>query len=458
MAENENSEVTVSSQKSTDIIDNILQLNDDCLMVIMKKLNLIDLCAVAETCSRFKCVADEVFESQRKSYAMPQPGIEFKDHQRILINFGKLVTKGTCIMDFGGIVMKMNKAQMIAAFQWLERYCSESLQHLTVAGFTTEEIDLPPSAIRLMSKVQRIDFMIPISDQILRNALLDCYELVELSMLMYDGPFHWQDHRFPNLRKLSNRVRLDGNTDFNKIEAFFKNHTKLTDLSTQFLNYHGEHAIDFTFLKHLPDLKKLDFILVGAPIVGTEAFAYLKKLQEFTVDSSSDKRTDALILEHLASVDSLVKLVLAFPEVSHLNAGIGRFTNLTKLEISAHHRAPHDEFDNANIASLATLRNSSITELKVGCIKLLKPQSIVNVIRNMNKVTKLKLFCEIELTEKFCQKLAQVCSAQNRKLEIILEEEVVDEMNYDLNFIDKFNKEHGVYVEVKTERDTFNIE
>ncbi len=463
MAENKNSEVTaLSSQKSDeptmDIIDNILQLNEDCLMLIMKNLKLIDLCAVSETCSRFKCVAGEVFQSQHKSYGIPQLGIEFKDHQRILINFGKLVTVATCITNFCNILdVAMNREQIITAFQWLERYCGESLQQLKIIGLEGE-IDLPPSAIRLMSKVQKIDMMTPICDPMLQNALLNCNELVQLNLFMYDGPFHWQDHRFPHLQKLMHRVLLNCDTDFNKIETFFQHHTKLSDLSTQFLNHHGEHAIDFTFLKHLPDLTKLGFILVGAPIVGTEAFACLKKLQQFTVDSSSDKRTDALIFENLASVDSLVKLVLAFPEVSHLIAGIGRFTNLSKLEISSHDMAPFDEFDNANIASLSRLRNSSITELKVGCMKLLEPESIVKVIRNLKKMKTLKLDCEVELTEQVCRKLVKICSSQVRKLEIILEEEIIGDMNFDFDFIEKFNKENGVYVEVKIECDAVVIE
>lgn len=423
-------------------------------MTIMKKLEEIDLCSVAETCSRLKCVAGEVFKSKYKLFGIPQVDIEFLDHRRILKNFGHLVTSGACITNFGPIVM--NKKQKIIAFKWLERYCGESLQQMQIIG--TKKFNWPPSAIRLMSNLQRIDFMIPISDRFLRKALWNCNELVELNLFFYGGHFHLQDHRFPNLKKLSNRVLLNEDTDFGKIDTFFQHHTKLTDLSTQFLHYHGDHAIDFAFIKHLPDLTKLSFILVGAPIVGVEAFAYLKNLQEFTFDSTSDHRTDALILENLASVDTLVKLVLGFPEVSHLIAGIERFKNLATLEISCHDMDPHDAFDDANISSLAQLRNSSLVELEVGCMKLLQPESIVNVIRSLTKVKTLKLYCEIELTEKLCQSLAKVCAAQIRKLVIRFEEYIMADMDFAFDFIEKFNKEHGAFVEVKMEIDSFDIE
>ncbi|XP_037043057.1 uncharacterized protein LOC119079335 isoform X2 [Bradysia coprophila] len=391
-------------------------------------------------------VAGEAFAYRKKTYGMPQNGIKFKDHRRILKTFGNFVTTVTCITNFSDI--GLNTRQMISAFKWLEVYCAESLKHINIIGM--EKIDLPPSAIRLMPKLQRIDFSMPISDRMLRKALWNCNELVELNLMMYEGPFHLQDHRFPQLEKLSNRVRLNRDTDFNKIETFFRHHTKLTSLSTQFLiNYHGDRAIDFAFLKHLPDLKKLSLILVGEPIVGTEAFAYLKNLQEFSVDSSRDKRTDALILENLASVDSLVKLVLELPEVGHLVAGIGRFKKLSKLEISSNGVYPHGTFDNANISSLSQLRDSTLTELEIGCIKLLEPESIVNVVRNLNKLKILKLYCETELSETICLRLANVCSSQRRKLIIILEKEVVDDMNFDFDYIGTFNKNHGSFVEVK---------
>lgn len=430
----------------TDNINNILQLNDDCLLRIMENLEPIDLCAIAETCTRLKYIAEEAFIYQNRSYIIPKINIKFEDHKRILENFGRLVTAATCIrINICGIVM--NERQMISAFQWMEQYCSESLQRINIVGIET--IDLPPSAMRLMSKLQRIDLTVPLSDQMVRNTLWNCNELVELNLFLHDGPFCLQDHRFPQLRKLSNRMRLDRGTDFDEIETFFRHHTRLTDLSTQFLNYHGGRAIDFAFLKHLPDLEKLTFILVGAQIEGIEAFASLKNLKEFSIDPSSEKRTDALIFENLASVNTLVKLVLSFPDVSHLVSGMGRFKELSKVEISSHGL---DDFEDANISSLAHLCNNSLTELKISCIKLLKPKSILNVVRNLTKLKIMTLCCEAMLTERICLSLVNICSSQVRKLVIILDKDVVDSMYFDFNFIEMFNKKHGSWVEVKIQR------
>lgn len=462
MAESKNLQVTAYGNENavkpdaSSKIENIQQLNDHCLMLIMKNLGMIDLCAVAETCTRLKSLAGEVFRCKRggDSYGIPQNDLAFKDHRRILKNFGHLVTSGSCItkfFDFG-----VNAKQTNTAFKWFKRYCADSLQKFTIIGF--EEMVLPPSAVQLLAGMRRIDLMIQLSDRVVRNALLNCSKLVELNLTVYDGPFDFEDHRFPHLLKLSNRVRLNRQTNFNKIETFFRYHTKLTELSTQFLNYHGNHAVNLAFLRHLPDLKKLSFILVGAPVINIEAFGYLNNLQKFTVDGSSEQRTDALMLANLSSVDSLVKLVLGFPEISHLIAGIERFKNLSKLEISSFDMDPNDTFDNANISALAQLRDSPLTELVVGCLKMLAPESLVNVITTLTKLKTLQLECDIALTEKICQQLANVCSSQNRKLVIILDDGAIAETEFNFDYIENFNKKHGAFVEIIRKMVSVDIE
>lgn len=434
-------------------VDNLLDLNDDCLIIILKQLPLVDLCATAETCKRLQLIARNVFKSQHKCYGIPQPDLKFHDHERVLKNFGDIVTKFTCITKMFGI--GISKKRMKTSFDWMERYSGEALEQIIIiAG---EKIVLPKSAFAVMAKAKHIEVMAPISDRNLRAALLNCTHLVHLKFMVYDGPFHFDDHRFPHLQSLCNRVRVNPDTDYNKIETFFKHHTALTELQTQFLNDLGPDGdIDLSFLKHLTNLTKLNLVLCNSNVVGAEAFAYLKHLQEFRIDSSNDERTDVMILENLASVDSLLKLVLGMPEVSHLISGIERFRNLSVLAISEEDLAPHEHFHRANIASLGQLRNSTCTELQVRCYSLPEPESIVNVIANWKEVKTIKLFCEVALSEAICKRLAQVCSSQRRKIEIVLDEETIGDMNMDFKFIEKFNKDFGTFVEIKTVVSTFD--
>lgn len=427
-------------------IDNILDLNDDCLIKILKNLTLIDLCATAETCKRLQTVAREAFQSKHKDYGIPTQGVKLRDHQRILKNFGDVVKKFTCITEMFGI--GISGEQMKTAFKWAEQYCGAALESIDV--ISAGKIILPKSAMRLMAKVKQIDFWAPIADGHLHAVLLNCKELVELKLMTYNGPFHFPDHRFPQLRTLENRVRVNPRTDYNLIETFFKHHTALTELSTQFLNDLGSNGlIDLSFVKHLTNLTKLNLVLSKSKVVGTDAFTHLTNLQELCIDGSADKRTDTKILENLASVDSLMKLSLGLPDVGHLIASIGRFKNLSKLAISENHLGPDEHFNRVNIASLAQLSNNNCTELQISCLSLLEPNLIVNVVRNLKSVKTIELFCEVALSEAICKQLATVCSSQKRKIEIILKKEIVNEMDFDFTFVEKFNKEFGAFVEVK---------
>lgn len=145
-------------------------------------------------------------------------------------------------------------------------------------------------------------------------------------------------------------------------------------------------------------------------------------------------------------------------EVRHMIAGIGRFRNLSKLAISQDHLLHNEPFVNPDLASLAQLSNSQCTELEVSCLKLLKPESIVDVIRNFKEVKTMKLFCEVELTEAICKNLAKICASQKREIVIVLEKEIIDDVDFDFKYIAKFNKEHGAYVKIKTELNIYELE
>lgn len=425
----------------------ILDLNDDCLTKIFKDFfSSIELCAVAETCKRFQCIAREVFRSKWKSYTIPGRHGDFGDHQRILKNFGDIVTSFNCITRMFGV--GISGRQMKMAFEWAEKYCGEALQEVIVAS--AEELLVPESAIGLMAKVRHIKIMAPISDKNLGAVLMNSKKLVDLELMMYSGLFHFPDHRLPHLRTLSNRVQLGPRNDYKQIEKFFKHHSALTELNTQFLDGPGsDTVINLSFLKHLTNLTKLNLTLCNVKIVGVDAFTKLNNLQVLSICGSGDERIDVAILENLASVDSLVELSLGYPDVSHLITGIGRFKNLSKLEISDGHLGFYDQFPRANIESLSQLSNSSCKELKVSCSELLEPQTLVNVVRSLKEVKKIELFCEVALSKDICKRLAKVCATQKRKIEIILEKVSIDNMNFDFTFIDGFNKSFSAFVEIK---------
>lgn len=438
-------------ESSDQNINHILQVNYYCLLEILKYFSMIELCDISESCKRFQEVARDEFKRRGKFYAIPKYGVKFTDHARILRNFGDLIDEASLVnfMDLGEYLGRMDSSEMERAFNWFERYCAKTLQKLTIID--RDAFTLPSSAVRLMAKMKTIKLHSSISFQNARTALRCCKELVNLSMTLYDGPFHLADFHFPHLRTLDHRVNvnsLDYTNQFRQMENFFKNHPKLIELKTEFhSDWDFRYTIDISFIRHLVDLEKLELTIRGADVIGTESLANVKKLKDFMYDQSRNVRTDVAMLDNLASVD-LVKLELGFSEIDHLIASIERFKKLTQLSITQDMLPILDTFD-TNISNLSQLRNSQLTELNLICNELLEPASIVDVVCNLTELKEMKLWCRVELTEAICKKIAVICSRQRRKIKIILCEEALEDMNFDFVFMKKFNEEHELFIEIK---------
>ncbi|KAJ6649535.1 hypothetical protein Bhyg_04771 [Pseudolycoriella hygida] len=121
-------------------------------------------------------------------------------------------------------------------------------------------------------------------------------------------------------------------------------------------------------------------------------------MTKFSIDGSYDKKTDLELLELLGSVESLVTLELTMPDVSHVLRGIERFKSLKTLEIYGD--------DIVDISSLAQLR-SNCSVLEVCCRMLAQPNPLVDVVRNLKKLKKIELACQVALSEAACADLAK---------------------------------------------------
>ncbi|KAJ6649532.1 hypothetical protein Bhyg_04768 [Pseudolycoriella hygida] len=416
---------------------NILHLNDDCLIRIFNFLSLVDLCTTAEVCTHFKKIAGAVFESKHKHFKIPTIGVEFSDNQRILKHFGHLITSSS--FSKHNLHVNLNKGQVNLIFEWLGKYCTETLEQFDISGM--EDCHLPPTAITFLPKVKSIEFCYLISSEDLKAALDSCKNLVTLKLRWYNGPFLFANCLMPHLKVFQTDVRVNRLTDFIKIDAFFKNHTQLTVLCTRFLNNRKAHyAVDLSFLSHLSYLRILHLTLDGSNVSGTASLSHLNHLLNFSVDCSYDKKTDSEILDRLGSVESLVTFEFKMPDVSHVLRGIERFKNLTNLRIFG------DGI--VDISSLAQLCSNCI-QLVVSCKMLAEPKSLVDVIRNLKKLEKIELRCQVALSETVCEDLAKVCSSQYRKIVITIYENLLAKVDLDFSFIEKFNENNGRFVDIR---------
>ncbi|KAJ6649530.1 hypothetical protein Bhyg_04766 [Pseudolycoriella hygida] len=397
---------------------NVLALNDDCLKRILNFLSLMDLCTTSE---------------------IPTIGVEFSDNERILKHFGDRITSSSFLKH--KFPVSLNEGQVSLIFEWLGKYCTETVERFVIAGI--RRYTFPPTAIAFLSNVRSVEFCYPLSSDELEAAFGSGRQLNILKLYgpFHHGPFHFANHRMPHLKTLEYSVHVNSPTDFDQIDSFFRNHTQLDDLLIEFRNNQQSHyAIDLSFLSHLSDLTKLRLILNGSKVKGTASLSHLNSLWELIVDGSYDKETDLEILERLGSVESLVTLEVTMPDVSHVLRGIERFKNLTYLRIFG------DGI--VDISSLAQLR-SNCTELEVCCKMLTEPNSLVDVVRNLNKLEAIKLDCQVALSETVCTDLAKVCSSQDRKIFIVLENVLLAKVGFDFSFIERFNENNEKFVDIR---------
>lgn len=449
MANQQNVMANITRTESKDEkVNHILQVNDDCIFEVFQYFSLIELSRLSETCKHFQNIARIVFKRRSKNiYAIPNRDVKFADHPRILRNFGDLIDEVSVInfLDLFFIESGLSPEKMAKAFNWLERYCAETVQSVTILD--SDSTALPPSAARLASKVKKITIYSPISIRNARTLLHGCKELVELNMAFYDGPFHLDDQNFPHLRKLAGRVRIRDPRQFGQLERFFANHSKLTDLKIHFLvDFSYPESINFSFVSHLVDLEKLEFIISGARISHIEALANLAKLKEFSFDQSEHMDTDVAVLENITSSLHLEKLTLGFSEIHHLVNAIERLESVTHLTITHDMLPLFHQFD-TNISCLSQLKNSRLIQLRISCNELLEPKAIVDIVRNLSELKTIIFWCIVDLSESICKQLAAVCSLQRRNIEIILYEEL---MESDFAYIPKFNEESGHFVRITT--------
>lgn len=185
-------------------------LNNDCLLVVFKELELFDLLNVAETCVRFNQQAKEVFRTKYKHLDFQR----FNHHLvcRLLNNFGSLLES----MEFGDVNINM--------FNIIQQECKQlkslSLRGLKCNWANARRVFEPLEILKLKNcafkkftndsiwqlkdlQLEKCDFDI----DVLHRWITRCPILEKLSIKHISGLFDWGDlpvvgEYLPNLHTL----------------------------------------------------------------------------------------------------------------------------------------------------------------------------------------------------------------------------------------------------------------
>lgn len=262
-AEYSSDDESKSSQYS-DSMNSLLYLVDDCVSKLFDYLDIESLCAMADTCKRFRRIARQ--------------------------NFGQRFTEMSCkistetmfyriIRNFGHLIKKMHPRDF-SDFDTIDKYCPylESV-HIT-DNFDSDELQT------LLKRIKNLEFYIENGDKAKNDLLINCPELESLTFYgqdyyecqeREDPPFgvcscNWDFviQPFPKLKSLKVHP-ICGAEDITY--KMLRLNPQLKELSTT------DHADDYHIAKVLENTKQLERLAFLSP--STNRYSYEQTKEGF---------------------------------------------------------------------------------------------------------------------------------------------------------------------------------
>lgn len=325
---------------------NMLDMNDDCLYEIFspKLMSIMDLCSVAETCSRLKQIANRNFTRAYKCCNFNELSLKtIHEVRRFLINFGSLITELTIKSDLNGMSVRI--------LDLVIRYCKNTLESLTLKQYEITEY-LTAKLRPMFSNLKKIH---------LENCSLygdgqklfaNCGSLIELKAIQLD---HEDDdgiileNVFPKLERFVLEQTYFNNDD-SELNLFVSRHEGLKELS----------------------LKGIDN---DRPTLLTAIANNCKSIEELRIESAASDAREypseyEKELQSILTLNNLKKLQIECARVN-VTKFIQELPKLNSLEFLELYHAHADE---GLIPALAQLKNLNVLRLS-HCkdLKYLKP-------------------------------------------------------------------------------------
>lgn len=418
----------VSSTVST--TTTIVDLNDDCLFEVYKKLGLQDLCSVADTCSRLKSTTRAHFaNSELKTLNFPYSDLRYStepfvvnqliyEASRVLRNFGASIISFS-EFDIPYILYCTNKG-LLPEYQrniieLLVRHCGENLIELKLCHFDmTQEM---ASVMRtVLVRLQKFELHWGEFRPQLKMLSTWCPELQELQM---DGrlPHEGWNQQFPKLKK----IKFCCDTDRSK--EFVKSNPQLKEIELSGFNLDptifrviGDYAIDIETLIFRVGVVNS----VGYP-AGAKCFDRLRNLKSVTLfDYHEQEYLTEAILDIAAAQIQLktlcVKSRSEIPELHQFVEGISKLKTLETLQLKVAGLRLRDVIHICK-------QLSELSKLRIRIFEEPTAKNISKLVRMTEKLQCLSISMR-ECDEKICfdadiyKALAQVVEERDKKVRL----------------------------------------
>lgn len=298
-------------------------LNDDCLRVIFKKFNLVDLSAAADVCVRFQLHATEAFKSMYKHTLKIDQNSTFKRHpdtfEVCLRNFGQLIHS----LTIDHHILKTNPVGILETIN----KCAPALKDLELCHF---EVSCSVDDVHLLFvQLEKLSLLHCTFTNGAEKLLASCAELKRLHVLNGDWDNSCIDRTFPQLEEVD---LIECSTiDDAEFKRFISMNPALKKLSLRGnceLTANSIHPIsELTSLVEL-QIEDLDIGSSLKFLKGTMNLSQLHSLQKLTLNNNGLTLTP-LLAKLAENAVPLEHLSLKFGSIN--SNGIQKMSELMKL-------------------------------------------------------------------------------------------------------------------------------
>lgn len=310
-------------------------LNDDCILDILHRLSLLDLCNVRDTCKRLRILSEYYFNTMYRTLNFNSRSIK-SDQWKLLTQDE---TK-TILMSFGHQIdaLTLNADSFSATsdeiLQTINDYCSDQkLQHLKLIKFAFDD-DIIENCQRLFSIVEKFTINKCYGDDKLFEKLFNkCTALKNLELLRQfniDGTC--LQNTYPNLEGFA----LISNDNFDPllVNTFFTKNPQLKVLKLIGCNFVDDEIFPI-ISDHLINLESLSIRLVHVTSLFEENVLNLLKLQHLRkLEFNCGVRPINAFINGLAMTNTIECLGITSAEITvDLCSALGNLKNLQTLKL-----------------------------------------------------------------------------------------------------------------------------
>lgn len=415
----------------------LLDLDDDVLMEIFRKLSVIDLCNVATVCNRFCVIARRVYHLYHRNSAITfrvidmvrAYGIRKADFLliRMISNFGDLMTNIVLRFDTASALENEHQSMRdyvlnleAVTYNMIVKYCSagqlKQLEMYDVQRRRFEQIMIKLSNPQpLLASVNKLT--VRRCDILLSTSLAKCADIVELTI---DDP-QFIGRTYPNLRKLqllnrSTDTPIDMESVARQFKRFLARHRHLTEIKLEKIEYGNLAPIGQLYAN---TLEKLEIDVAECYRVQHIGELINLKTLIYREHYLNGQQTTFQLVNNFLAPESLVHLeICSFDLPNDFLSELSKFKNLQTLKLCI--RDVLYDFELINLYELKQL-----TELVLGNGFGMTGNGLAELVKELCQLERLTLHtCKeyrvnrLLISGRTYRSLGNVCREQQRFLTV----------------------------------------